>query len=134
MRSQQNEAGREPYPEQYELKHEFELKQARLARFLLGRDPSRSEPDFMSDEYTAALRKARVMLCAEELLEAAEYSWTLLGGLSTPQFTASGDSPARDVLLNAITNAIDGGYDSNALRTRCAEDVRRAILTHQSMG
>jgi hypothetical protein len=81
----------------------------------------------------AAWHLARVMLCAPELLEACKYSVTLLGGLSTEQFSAGGDRPARERLLEAIVNATNGSFNSQVLREKIDDDVRRAILVNQSV-
>jgi hypothetical protein len=127
-----HEPNDEDLPEKYETERQFERKQAKLAKFLRNRKPGVPEPEIPTDEDMAAWHMARVMLSASELLEACKYNATLLGGLSTEQFAAGGDRPAREKLLEAIVKATDGAFNSQALMERCAEDVRRAILVNQS--
>lgn len=91
-----------------------------------GWEPEPETPDL------AAWREARLMLCARELLEACKYSLTLLGQISSEQFIAGGDRPAREQLLAAIEHASEGSFDSLALMERCGEDVRMAILVNRS--
>jgi hypothetical protein len=123
----------EPYdeglPEKQKRERQFERKVARLAKLLCYRRAG--EPEKVDWE---ALREARLMLSARELLEACQYSLTLLGQLSSEQFSAGGDRPAREKLLKAIENANSGSgtFNSLVLMERCAEDVRRAILVNRS--
>ena len=102
---------------------EYEQRASELARFLAGGSQDRK---VLSD----CFKKAWVMLFAEELLKASQYASTLLAGLSTDDFAAGGDKPARMRLYLAIQNAGEWGpYIIKAsLEKVCAEDVRSAIL------
>src|ERR1017187_5034618 len=101
---------------------EYEQRASELARFLAGGSQDRK---VLSD----CFKKAWVMLFAEELLKASQYASTLLAGLSTDDFAAGGDKPARMRLYLAIQNAGEWGpYIIKAsLEKVCAEDVRNAI-------
>jgi len=115
-----------------EERYEFEKRQARLTDFLTG---SRAPEGFSDPRWKPRLRmwhQARAMLTAPELLEACQYALTLLGGLASEDFAAGGDRPAREKLLNAISLATDGQFDSQALAQRCAGDVREAIVVNRT--
>jgi hypothetical protein len=105
----------------------FEREQGRLATFLRGHTVFSGE---ISDEDMAVWREARVMLVARELLEACKYTFTLLSGLSTDDFAAGGDKPARDKLFSAITHA-KGGCGFGDFR-KCEEDVKEAIRVNHT--
>jgi hypothetical protein len=106
----------------------FEEEQSKLAGFLRGQ-PLTAE---ITDQDLAAWHKARVMLSAPELLQACEYALTLLRGLSTEEFSAGGDRPARDRLAVAICSAKDGDRAPESLVSRCAEDVKEAIRLNRA--
>ena len=120
-------------PHDEELPHEqqerqLQRRQIKLANFLSNGGPGNPEREIPSGDYALALRRARVMLCADELLEASRYAITLLGMLSYEQFSAGGARPAQEKLLNAVMNATEGIFDSRSLFEKCADDVKRSIL------
>ena len=111
-----------------EQERQLHRRQIKLANFLSNARPGNPEPEIPSGDYTLALGRARVMLCAEELLEASQYAITLLGMLSYEQFSAGGARPAREKLLDTVMNATGTIFDSRSLFDKCADDVKRSIL------
>ena len=86
---------------------ELEKQAADLSPFLSGRTPKDIHDVTTFD--SKCFKRAHVMLCAEDLLEAAKYALTLLQRLSTEDFAAGGDKPAREKLKAAITNRSGAG-------------------------
>jgi hypothetical protein len=103
----------------------FEDRQAKLAAFLKGK-PIEEEP---SEEDFQNWNAARVMLRGPELLQACEYALTVISMISSEEFTAGGDKPARLMLEEAIAKAKDGidREEQQSLETRCAQDIRHAV-------
>jgi hypothetical protein len=102
----------------------FEERQARLADFLRG--------GRFFDEPADEWDMARTMLLAQELLDAGEYALTLICSLSTEDFAAGGDRPARDRLADVIAKAKGGVSIRDSVVARCAIDVREAIRLNQA--
>ncbi len=109
---------------------EFEERQSKLADFLRGR-PCSADP---TDEDMQAWYTARTMLRAPELLDACEYALTLIRSLSSEDFIAGGDKPARERLAEAVALAKEGTRkrDEEALLARCSADVREAIRNNRA--
>ena len=104
---------------------EMERRQSRLADLLVGRQLREGEtPDA---ERIKAWRTARVMLCATELLDACELSWSILRQLSTDEFAKGGDRIARDQLYKAISLATDGVFDSQRFQSSAREAIHEGI-------
>jgi hypothetical protein len=101
----------------------FEERQSKLATFLKGGRPTGEDP---TDEDMRKWYEARTMLCAPDLLEACEYALTLISMLSTEDFSAGGDRPARTKLAEAIDKAKEGTRraEEQTLERRCAEDIK----------
>ena len=95
-------------------------RQTKLAAFL--------EENAISTE---AWDQAGKMLHAAELFDACEYTLALLGGLSTDDFAAGGDAPARVRLWRAITNSGCRCRPTIELGQECAIDVRRTVAKNQ---
>lgn len=76
-------------------------------------------------------KRATIMLCAEDLLDAAQYAVTLLGRLTSEDFAAGGDRPAREKLQEAINNATEWVHlDPRRFEKTVDEEVRDAVLNN----
>jgi hypothetical protein len=115
---------------QFQSDADFEIEQAKLARFLAGN--VRDLDIFSNAQHEACYRRARVMLKAGKLMEACEFALTTLSGLSSEEFVAGGDALAREMLLAAITEANEYGLDSQRLASACREGVRDSIRNNRA--
>lgn len=112
-----------------EERQDFEHRASELGAFLSGHKPTSVED--VTELDSQCFRRATVMLCAEELLEAAKYALALYQGLSTDDFAAGGDRPARLKLQNAVANATEWvPYNSASVEKIVRQDVQQAILTN----
>jgi hypothetical protein len=108
---------------------DFEERRGRLADFLRGRPC----PDNPTDEDMQAWYTARMMLLAPEIVEAAEYALTLIRALTSEEFAAGGDKPARDRLADVIAQAKGEVSIPDSLVVQCAADIREAIRLNQAL-
>jgi hypothetical protein len=109
---------------------DFEEQQSKLATFLAGR--RYRESDGIDDEYMAHYRRARIMLKAQELLEACEFALATLNSLSSDQFAQGGERIARDTLHEAIADANEEGFNSQRWSRECSEAIARSIQINRA--
>src|ERR1035441_10999778 len=77
-------------------------------------------------------KEAWVMLFAMQLVDASAYALKLLEGLTTNEFAAGGDRPARERLREVLTEVGSWyAYETQGLETACHQDVRCAVANNQ---
>ncbi|PWT99841.1 MAG: hypothetical protein C5B51_26380 [Terriglobia bacterium] len=103
----------------------FEQEHERLARFLVGTQQRLNI--WTNDVHRQSWKKARTMLKPDQLLDACEFALTLIAHLSTDEFAAGGDRPARERLLRAIQSATDGTFDHYARQRECRHAVIESL-------
>jgi hypothetical protein len=90
---------------------------------LLSRDDIKYALETLDPRHGNAMRAARTMVAAQELLGACELAFGVMTTMSTDQFAKAGDAVARRTLARAITWA--GGSTEV---TRRMQDIQATII------